>query len=207
MDKSLPNRELVVYALSLLGGESQRIHTEDVAIKCHELFPDSFSWVKYPNLPDKDIVRVALTDARKQKYGALVDGRAGQSKGHYAQTSRGPSSDGWILTPEGTSWLNANKIRIENLVGKSHGKTHRQRLLKKLKKVKDHKLYRDFVENENEFNASIGDLADLLSCRVDADPHVWRKRFDVLMNVAVSAEQDDVQRFLARCEHSYEDNR
>jgi len=69
------NRELVVYCLYVVGGATERVHTEDLALKCWELFPDSFSWTKYPNYPDKDIVRVALTDARKEKYGALVSGR------------------------------------------------------------------------------------------------------------------------------------
>ncbi len=54
-----PNSELVVYALYLLGGESHPVHTEDVALKCFELFPDSFSWVKLE--PKK---RRSLSNAR-----------------------------------------------------------------------------------------------------------------------------------------------
>ena len=46
-----PNRELVVFGLSLLGGSTDRVHTEDIAVKCHEMFPDSFSWTKYPQYP------------------------------------------------------------------------------------------------------------------------------------------------------------
>jgi hypothetical protein len=87
-DSERPNRDLVVYALGILGGEFQRVHTEDIALKCHELFPDVFSWTRYPEIPDKDIARVALTDARKVKYGRLVEGRAGM----WAQTTSWP---GW----------------------------------------------------------------------------------------------------------------
>jgi hypothetical protein len=42
------NRELVVYCLYVAGGATERVHTEDLALKCWELFPDSFSWTKYP---------------------------------------------------------------------------------------------------------------------------------------------------------------
>ena len=100
---ALPNRELVVYALFLLGGDTNRVHTEDVALKCFELCPQSFSWVKHAEYPDKDIVRVALTDARKEHYGALVEGRAGQRHGLTAKTKRGPVPDGWILTATGST--------------------------------------------------------------------------------------------------------
>ena len=106
MDKrALPNRQLVVYGLYLLGGESKPVHTEDITLKCFELFPTSFSWVKHPHLPDKDIVRVALTDARKAPHGAMVEGRAGERRGLAAKTRRLPVEDGWMLTPMGASWI------------------------------------------------------------------------------------------------------
>ena len=61
------NWETAAFALFSLGGGDKFIHTEDVALKCFELAPSSFSWVRHTHLPDKDIVRVALTDARKEK--------------------------------------------------------------------------------------------------------------------------------------------
>jgi len=93
------NRELVVYGLYVAGGATERVHTEDLALKCWELFPDSFSWTKFAQYPDKDIVRVALTDARKEKYGALVNGRV---EGHAAGTG----------VPQAGAAL---KIRIEDI--------------------------------------------------------------------------------------------
>src|SRR3989442_9620011 len=97
----VPNRELVVYVLSLLGAESRRVHTEEIAVKCHELFPASFSWTKYTQLPDKDIVRVALTDARKAQHGALVDGRSGERRGPSATTEAEPLAGGWEIIKTG----------------------------------------------------------------------------------------------------------
>jgi hypothetical protein len=60
----LKNWEIAVYALFLEGGTSKPIHTEDIALACFRLAPDAFSWIRHVEYPDKDIARVALTDAR-----------------------------------------------------------------------------------------------------------------------------------------------
>src|SRR5580765_1329574 len=104
------NRELVVYALYVAGGATSRVHTEDLALKCWELFPDSFSWTKYPTYPDKDIVRVALTDARKDKYGGLISGRV---EGHTGD-SKGGDAEGWLLTEKGLAWIKQNLTLFED---------------------------------------------------------------------------------------------
>ncbi len=102
------NWEIAVYALMLCKGHIHRVSTEDVAVKCFELAPDSFSWVKYPRFPDKDTARVALTDARKIGRGKLVRGRAGRGKGHSHRTRTVPGTDGWELTPAGAIWIRSN---------------------------------------------------------------------------------------------------
>lgn len=48
--ENLSNIDIVVYALYVLGGWRERIHTEDIALKCFEIAPSRFSWVKYPRL-------------------------------------------------------------------------------------------------------------------------------------------------------------
>jgi len=198
---------MVVYALAALGGDSRRIHTEDLAVKCHELSPESFSWTKYPMFPDKDIVRVALTDARKEQYGGLVEGRTGQKHGHSAKTKMGPTTDGWMLTREGVDWVKARGADLEALAGGPELKTHRQRILKQLAKVRKHQLFLDYLEEPSGFTPSIGALADLVRCRVDADRPVWDERFDALERKAVSADQQDVVDFVERCREAYESQR
>ncbi|MDJ0766979.1 MAG: hypothetical protein QNJ97_28655 [Myxococcota bacterium] len=66
---NIPKTLLVVFALSELGGESD---LEDIAVKAHELFPEEFCWRKYSHLPDKDAVRVHLSEAKKASFGRLV---------------------------------------------------------------------------------------------------------------------------------------
>ena len=94
IEEKTPNWETAVYALYLLGGATKSVHTEDVALKCFELAPGSFSWIKHAHLPDKEVTRSSLVDARKDKYGRLVTGRAGRHKGQYRDRGIPPEADG-----------------------------------------------------------------------------------------------------------------
>lgn len=66
---SVPKPYLVVVALYELGGEAD---LEAIAVKAFEMFPGLFGWKNYPNFPDKDVVRVHLSDAKKDRFGKLV---------------------------------------------------------------------------------------------------------------------------------------
>lgn len=84
---------LVVLALYELGGEAE---LESITVKAFELFPDEFSWHRYPEYPDKDTVRVHLSDAKKESFGHLVedrdlrqDGSPGSRVKRYALTQTG----------------------------------------------------------------------------------------------------------------------
>ena len=192
-----------MYALYLAGGDTQRIHTEEIALKCFELFPDSFSWVNHPELPDKDIVRVALTDARKERHGGLVIGRAGQKHGHSAKTSRDPVPDGWMLTSHGLEWIQRNIVRLQQLASSDHLKDHRQKTLRKLKRIKEHRLYIEYTDGPDNFVPMIGDIADMLLCRVDAEPQIWLDRFDKIRRQAQSVDQGDIVDFIDKCHEAY----
>ena len=192
-----------MYALYLLGGDSNPIHTEDIALKCFELFPTSFSWVKYSQYPDKDIVRVALADARKESHGGLVDGRSGQRRGLSAKTKRHPIDDGWILTPAGIQWVRENRAELHQVADSGEVKAHRQRLLKQLKRIRDHALFGLYHDNPTNFSPQIGAIADFLRCRVDAEPEVWQERFDKAHRQAAAADQSDVCDFITKCREAY----
>ncbi len=199
---SPPNRELVVYALYLLGGDSRRVHTEDVAVKCHELFPDSFSWTRYPQFPDKDVVRVALTDARKPKYGGVVEGRAGQRLGQSAKTQRKPIEDGWALTEAGAQWIREHASSLDEYAGAGAVKEHRQKVLKQLARIRAHWLFGRYEEDPERFNPMVGDIADLLRCRVDAERRIWDSRFEKVRRQSTAAGQEDVLDFISLCQEA-----
>ena len=198
-----PNRELVVYVLYLLGGDTERVHTEDIALKCFGLFPASFSWVKYPKHPDKDIVRVALTDARKEQYGALVEGRTGQRRGLTAKTRREPVDDGWFLNSSGIHWVKENLTRLQRVTESGLVKGHRQKLLRQVKRVCDHDLFAQYQDAPERFAPMVGDIADLLRCRVDAEPRIWKERFARIRRQAEAAERKDLLQFIMKCEQAY----
>lgn len=193
------NWEIAVYALFLQGGLSKYIHTEDVALKCFELAPDAFSWVRHPEFPDKDIVRVALTDARKAGRGTLVSGRAGQGKRASGTTDGTATTDGWILTEAGATWVASNKEKLEGLVASRQVRFDRQNLLQHIGRLRSHSTFKAFSTDPSTFSPSIGDLAELLRCRPDAPMRVWSQRLEKLRNEARLADQPDVLNFLERC--------
>lgn len=84
---SLTRPEAATLALFICGGERESVHTEDVAIKAAELAPGMFAWEKRTDWIDKELVRVALSDARLKKHYAL-----------------GSHQQGWMLTPDGLDW-------------------------------------------------------------------------------------------------------
>ncbi len=196
----LTNWEIVVYALYLEGGATDRVHTEDLALRCFGLAQDSFSWVKHRNYPDKDIVRVALTDARKPKHGALVSGRAGRTTAQSVETTSIKFPDGWQLTRSGVAWIQENEERLQHALNVRAVKPHRQDILRSLERVRKHPLFLEYQSDPGSFTPRIGDLAEMLRCRVDAEQFVWNKRFESLYNQAELAHQKDLVAFLDRCQ-------
>jgi len=85
------------------------VDTEDVAIQIHKIAPGRFSWRKYPEQINLELVRVALSDARKSESGSLVTG-----------TGR----EGWSLTAVGQRWAEA---KAPSLVGQNLTKHRAER--------------------------------------------------------------------------------
>lgn len=81
--------DAVVLAVHALGGCSRAVDTEDVAIKANEIAPGMFAWRKYPGQINLELVRVALSDAKKPKYGSLLTGSG---------------REGWRLSSAGLDW-------------------------------------------------------------------------------------------------------
>jgi hypothetical protein len=199
MTKSLNNWEIAVLALYTRGGATRHVHTEDIALACFELSPESFSWVNYPQYPDKDIVRVALTDARKARIGTLVTGRSGRGTKAVPHSDSGPSTDGWMLTQAGVAWVLKNEARLNTALGGGVIKSHRQQVLQKVAKVRAHLLFVRFQSDNAAFSPSLGELGDLLRCRVDAERPVWKKRLALLRNEALLSQQPDLIQFVDAC--------
>jgi len=96
---SLTRPEVATLALYALGGSDSAADTEDIAIRAAELAPGMFAWRKYPDLIDKELVRVALSDARLKKHWVVGSHNRG----------------GWLLTPQGQEFGRANQDRLSGV--------------------------------------------------------------------------------------------
>jgi len=88
--------ELAVLALYLLGGDQRPIDTEDIAVRVNQLAPGRFTWSKYPDQINLELVRVFLSDAKKGD-SALV---------------AGSGRTGWTLTAAGLRWAKTNAAEL-----------------------------------------------------------------------------------------------
>ncbi len=94
----LSNSEIVTVAVYLLGGDRKEVDTEDVAMKVNELAPGRFTWRKYKDQINIEIVRAFLSDAKKEKYGVYL---------------QGTGSIGWLLTDAGLRFAKAGLKRLK----------------------------------------------------------------------------------------------
>lgn len=103
---SMSNVHLVTIAVGNLGGYEKRVDSEDIAIHVNELAPGKFTWRKYPEHIDIQVVNQALQDARRKRNGALVVGTGAK---------------GWMLSKAGMEWFKHIKITDGSRTGNSLG--------------------------------------------------------------------------------------
>ncbi len=192
----LKSMHIAVYALFLLGGAHQKVHTEDLAQKCLEIAPDRFRWEKY-NYPDKELVRKALFHASEAKNGALVVGRAGIDQ-------RGKSRAGWQLSPAGAGWVRANESVLTVLLPRGGREVLPKREADRLlKRIRSEQAYRMFLQSGDLADMSSYMFTDLLSCSPDAPPETIRAKFQRLLSNAELLGDAMVLRFLKACEKQF----
>lgn len=189
------NMEVVVYALALLGGVTKKVSTEDIAIKAFEIAPDRFSWIlaKHSEYPDKLVAKTALEDAAKKRNGNYVIGR-------YA---RDTSKDGWTLTPDGITWINSNKKRIEvNIVKQENTPSLRPTDMKRfLSKVQSSAAYKQYIETGSIGEVSVYLILDLLQASPDAPKDIFKAKINRLKKIGQLSKDKEIIKFLTACEN------
>ena len=146
-------------------------------------------------------------DARKPKYGTFVRGRSGRARILSSKNQEQQTEDGWLLTESGIEWIHCNLKVLETFADSPTLKQHRHKILRRLKRIRDHKLFTQYIDSPDRFNPMIGDIADMLRCRVDAEVEVWNDRFDKLGREAKSTEQVDLLDFTDKCKQAYLEQR
>src|ERR1700722_20598334 len=97
---NLALHEIVAVAAYLVGGDRKPVDTEDIAMKANEIAPGRFSWRKYPNQIDLELIYKHLWDLTKEDKGAYVTGS---------------KNDGWLLTLAGASFAASSVEKLNNL--------------------------------------------------------------------------------------------
>lgn len=90
--------EIATVVVYLLGGQTQSVDTEDVAIGANKLAPGRFVWRKHPEHIDLQAVRFALENAKRDQCGYLI----------------GAGKDGWMLTQTGLEFAVKNAQHFQN---------------------------------------------------------------------------------------------
>jgi hypothetical protein len=184
---------IAVYALSLLGGSHQKIHTEDIAQKCVEIAPDRFKWELY-KYPDKELVRKALFHASERKNGSLVVGRSGIEQ-------RGKLRDGWQLTPAGAAWLRTHEELLQtSATTKSPEVIPKREAERLLKKLRSETALQLFATARDLSEVSPYMFTDLLNCCPDAPLEIIKRKFDRLLANAQLIGDQHILEFLKACE-------
>jgi len=187
---ALSDKDMVLFALYVLGGWRKRVHTEDIALKCYELAPSKFSWVKYPQYPDLQPVRFAL-----EKCGTLV--RGGSERKDKSITG------GWRLTEQGIQWIETNKSRIERLLGSNLAPKVRLAEDKRLRELLRSEAFKRFRDYGEKAEISHADFAESLVCTVNTQPDVLNERLEQLYSAAEVLKQEKVKEYINFCQKNF----
>lgn len=194
--EELTNIEIILYALYIKGGKTEKIHTEDIALECFKLSPFRFSWIKYPKYPSLEAIRRPLIGARLKERGSLVSGRHGKTK-------ENQTSDGWIFTPNGISWIEKNKARIESLLGSKQKSLKRTNIDKQIFEFKNTIAFKKFLKDKNCKNILPYEFTDFLNASLDTPSSILRDRVDKIRAIVATAKEKEVIKFINEAEKYY----
>ena len=196
--RSLTNIDIVLYALFRLGGAEHKVHTEHIAVECFKLSKERFSWrlPEYRDLADKELVRVALMDAAKNKYGRLAVGRSGIE-------SVSKELDGWSLTPSGAKWVVKQKDRIESILKVTPHESNRIDAVRFKRKLMEEPCYQKFLRNGSMREVTQYEFTDMIGCSPDARPETIRKSFSRLRSRAEITGDLTILAFIDACRETF----
>ena len=181
------NPELLIWALSLLGGNDNFIEVEDLFIKAFELAPARLSWRTRQDLPDYKKCSKALQEVEDQKRSQLS--HLFEKKGAYKRK----------LSSAGIEWVNTHSKELAALY--SDG------VVPSASVQEDAKLLRSITEsvpfeaflNDEQTEMNVYEVSDLFRCMPDADFTVWKQRFDRVRNAASRNGNSRVISFVDKC--------
>jgi hypothetical protein len=129
--EKLSNEEIVTIAVYLAGGDAKAVDTEDVAMKANSLAPGRFTWRKFREQVDLEVVRKRLWDARRPHKNAFL---------------LGSSRCGWTLTKKGLEFARANAqiLTDSKIEADRHSLSDKQRLAAERRRLLASEAYQTF---------------------------------------------------------------
>lgn len=135
MPNKIKSFEIVTMSLYSLGGSTNMIHTEDVAIESDKKDPERFKWKKYKKNIDRGLILECLNSARNRKKGAYV---------------KGNDEKGWMLTQIGLEYcLNVKNTFSKNIIRKKRiSKIDKKYLIREENRIKSTDAYIKFKSGD-----------------------------------------------------------
>ncbi len=165
----LSNVQIVLLAIFDLGGETNSIDIEDIAIKVYEYAPEKFSWRKYKDKIDLRVVTYAIKDAMKPKRGpSLVSG-------NYSHV--------FMLTADGFSLVKSLATTSESIKSSSYrNRSIAEKLILEKNRLASSTAYIKYISGESE-NITFGDFQDFARVNEYFPAHALQRRYALISNV------------------------
>ena len=163
--RELSNKDLVVFAVYLLGGERQFVNTEDVAVHTANLAPGRFNWKRYPDQIDMGLIRKSLS----------MDKKNGNS-------ITGSIKGGWMLTEHGLKFVETFRTQLTGAGSVLSRLTDGERRFHSWyrKRIQAHPVYKKVIEGlSGEITAAEAEKFFLLDRSMDARTKAQRVDFYV----------------------------
>lgn len=165
--KDLSQELQCLLALGYLGGSSNNIYTEDIAVCLWEWFPKIYGWnlEKYNKYPDKQMPKRGLSYLRTYEW----------AQGGFNEVIE---RDGWRLTPLGIDVYNMiSHLHTTKSIDNKFSKQVTETLHKKIGKSK---LYGSYLSDEESFSCDEFLIANFLGVRAGMSRQIRYKFFDLL---------------------------
>ncbi len=190
--------DIVTYALYQLGGANGAVHIEEIAAECHKMAQSQFSWQleKYRDFPDLKAVYYALDCVSRAKGGSLVQKILDRSKG----------GQRFQLTQAGVQWIKKNHENLANEFNVPENERKKalnevQDFLRALKEQDS--AFKRYKKDGENIKLSIYELIDFLGCPLETSPTMVRKKFEEMQVKAKSADDAEIEKFLAVAETKF----
>lgn len=176
------NWETFLWALYQLGGSTQFVDVEQIALKCFEMAPARFAWRTRLDLPNYKICMKALQEADARRPQMML--KTGDSFGRQ-------------LTAEGQRWIEANAKRLSGLLetGVCVPESKRRPTSRMLAEIEGSDSFVHWTQT-GTVPQEKWRIADVLRCSPDSNPVTWKDRLESARAVAYAADKDNILRFL-----------